>query len=308
MKIFKIQNKTFLPIKEIQIDLEKSIQSLVENNLFELFTLKFIVSEYPLHDFRVDTLAFDETTNSFVIIEYKKDKNISVIDQGYAYMALLLNNKADFVLIYNEKVQKNLKKTDIDWSQSRIIFISTSFTKYQQEAIGFQDLPMELWEVKKYENEIITFNEIHASKKDVSINVISGGGKNAEVVKKEIKVYKVEDLIKPHWKNTKYLFDQLSQKMMDMDPNFEVHPVKYYIGFNLDGKNVITVSPKTTKLTVDLLRVQPQDLHDPLQKSKYIKNSYKYYQQHISSIDIENEEAIEYSISLIKQVYEKFKH
>jgi hypothetical protein len=66
----------------------------------------------------------------------------------------MLNNKADFILEYNERssplLSKTLKRDDIDWSQSRIIFISSEFTKYQQYAIGFKDLGMQLWEVHKY--------------------------------------------------------------------------------------------------------------------------------------------------------------
>jgi hypothetical protein len=65
------------------------------------------------------------------IIEYKRDKNFSVIDQGYACLALLLNNKAEFILLYNEKNMNPLRKEDVDWTQSRVIFVSPSFTTYQ---------------------------------------------------------------------------------------------------------------------------------------------------------------------------------
>ncbi|MFZ1875504.1 MAG: hypothetical protein WAU25_00560, partial [Nitrososphaeraceae archaeon] len=66
-----------------------------------------------------------------------------VIDQGYAYLALLLNNKADFILLYNETGEKKTLN-EVDWSQSRVIFISPSFTTYQRKAIEFRDLPIEL--------------------------------------------------------------------------------------------------------------------------------------------------------------------
>ncbi|MFZ0328463.1 MAG: hypothetical protein WBP64_05315 [Nitrososphaeraceae archaeon] len=52
-------------------------------------------SEFELHGFRIDTLAFDKESKAFVIIEYKKDRNLSVVDQGIAYLNLMLNNKAD---------------------------------------------------------------------------------------------------------------------------------------------------------------------------------------------------------------------
>ena len=76
--------------------------------------------EFSLNGLRVDTLGFDKESRSFVIIEYKKDRNFTVIDQGYAYLALLLNNKAEFILKYNENNKAFLRKDNIDWSQSRI--------------------------------------------------------------------------------------------------------------------------------------------------------------------------------------------
>jgi hypothetical protein len=75
--------------------------------------------------------------------------NFSVIDQGYAYLSLMLNNKADFILEYNENCKDTLKRDDLDWSQSRVIFISPVFNNYQKESINFKDLPFELWEVKR---------------------------------------------------------------------------------------------------------------------------------------------------------------
>ena len=109
MPIYKQSGSKLVPIKEKKIDLEKTIQALVEENLGDIFGLSLVSSEYYLSNLRIDTLAFDEEAKAFVVIEYKRDRSISVIDQGYAYLALLLNNKADFVLEYNEKCQKNLR-------------------------------------------------------------------------------------------------------------------------------------------------------------------------------------------------------
>ena len=93
-------------------------------DLQELFDLTFVKSEFELHGLRIDTLAFDKESGAFVIIEYKKDRNFSIVDQGFAYLNLMLNNKADFILEYNEAFSgQPLKREDIDWSQSRIIFI-----------------------------------------------------------------------------------------------------------------------------------------------------------------------------------------
>ena len=36
----------------------------------------------------------------------------------------MLNNKSDFILEYIESRDKSLKKENVDWSQSRVIFVS----------------------------------------------------------------------------------------------------------------------------------------------------------------------------------------
>ncbi len=305
MAIYKQSGNKLIVIKERKIDLEKTIQNLVEQNIDELCGLSFISSEFPLNNLRIDTLAFDEELKSFVVIEYKKDRSISVIDQGYAYLALLLNNKADFVLEYNEKCKKNLRKDNIDWSQSKVLFIASSFTKYQQEAIGFQDLPIELWEAKKYDNDLVSLNQIRASEKSESIKTIAKN-QDVERVSREIKQYSVEDHIKPTWTKAKELFNEFSQRVLELDPRFEIHPVKYYIGFNIENKVIFNIKIRSSKLLVELYRVKPEDLKDPEKRTRYRKNSFEYYNKHVTQFDIDNEEDIDYAILLVKQVYKKF--
>jgi len=195
--LLKIEKDEILTlIFEKSFKLEKELQELCEKNLETVFNLKYIKSEFTINNFRIDTLAFDPQSKSFVIIEYKKDRNFSVVDQGYAYLSLMLNNKADFILEYNENREENLKRNDVDWSQSKIIFVSPSFTLYQRESINFKDLPIELWEVKKYKNNTINFTHLKPSGATGSIKTISKGRKTIEKVIKEIKVYTEEDHLK----------------------------------------------------------------------------------------------------------------
>lgn len=103
---------------------EKELQNLVEKNLEEIFGLTFIETEFVVHLFRIDTVAFDKESNALVIIEYKETEDYSIIDQGYSYLNLLLNHKGDFQLALERRLNKRM---DVDWSQSRIIFIAKSF-------------------------------------------------------------------------------------------------------------------------------------------------------------------------------------
>ena len=189
MALYHFTNQKLSIIKEDYFKLEKDIQTVTEKNLEYVFGLKFIKSELTLHNLRFDTLAFDNDSKSFVIIEYKRDKNFSVIDQGYAYLSLVLNNKADFILEYNENTNMSIKKDDVDWSQSRVIFISPSFSKYQQQAINFRDLPIELWEITRYQNDLIQYSRLKSPEISESINKISKSSEIVDKVTKEVKVY-----------------------------------------------------------------------------------------------------------------------
>ena len=158
MKLFKLDNQKISSISINPFLLEKDIQNLIEKNVNELFDLDFVKSELKVQNFRFDTLCFDKSNNSFVILEYKKGTNYSVIDQGYTYLSLLLNNKSDFILEYNETTGSTIKRDEVDWSQSRIIFISPKFSDYQKTSINFKNVPFELWEITRFKDELIGLN------------------------------------------------------------------------------------------------------------------------------------------------------
>ena len=182
MELFNIKNNKVESIDLKPFKLEKEIQSLVEQNIETFFQLEFVSSEYSIGNFRLDSLCFNPESKSFVIIEYKKGSSYSVIDQGFSYLSLMVNNKSDFIIEYNEKLGKNLRRNDIDWSQSRIIFVSPAFNTYQKNSVNFKNLPFELWEIKRYSNQTVTMNKFEASSQE-SIDSLDNI-KNETIIKK----------------------------------------------------------------------------------------------------------------------------
>ena len=67
----------------------------------------------------------------------------------------MLNNKSDFVLALSKHMNKVVDVENIDWSQSKIIFISQSFNSYQKDSVNFKNLPFELYEIKRFDNNTI---------------------------------------------------------------------------------------------------------------------------------------------------------
>ena len=188
----------------------------------ELLGCDFVRSEFVIENFRLD---------SFVIIEYKRDKNFSVIDQGYAYLSVMLNHKSDFILEYNETSGKNLKRGDIDWSQSKVVFIAPSFTSYQKEAIGFKDLPIELYEIRRYENGTLSFNQIIAARSSESIKTISATDEKISAVTKEIKVYTEEEQKAAGSQEMQELYERLKGMILNIGDDISVKPTKLYVAF-----------------------------------------------------------------------------
>lgn len=306
MPIFKQEKGKLIAIKELKIDLEKDLQKITEENLRDVLGLRFVCSEFSLQGFRIDTLAFDDETQSFVIIEYKRDRSFSVVDQGFSYLSLMLNNKADFILEYNENTPKQIKREDIDWTQSRVLFLANSFTVYQQNAINFKDLPIELWEVKKYDNNTILYNQLKSADGSESINKISKN-KVIESVSREVKKNTVEDHFKPDWKESHALYESLSQKILAIDERIEENPnPKPYIGYRIGSSNLCAIHVHKSKLALSISRTHPNDLRDPEKKAKYRLKSMEHYNQHLTDVDIKAESDIDYAIFLLKQVYDKF--
>ncbi|HEY4473617.1 MAG TPA: hypothetical protein VJB56_00125 [Candidatus Paceibacterota bacterium] len=94
MALFARQKNKLSSVSEKSAPIERAIQQLTEANLQEIFNLQFVSTEFAHNNLRIDTLCHDPENKAFVIIEYKKDRSFSVIDQGFSYLALMLNNKA----------------------------------------------------------------------------------------------------------------------------------------------------------------------------------------------------------------------
>src|SRR5210317_278055 len=232
MEIFKEKNNSLESINQVPFKLEKDIQKIVEENTINLFNLQFIASEVSVGNYRIDSLCFDVENNSFVIIEYKKGSSYSVIDQGYTYLQLLLNNKADFLLIYSDFIDKVTKPEDIDWSQSKIIFISQSFNSYQKDSVNFKGLPFELWEIAKYENNLFSLNQHQTSSTETISTITSNENEKIKSVSKEIIQYEETHHTKKYKKDLVKNWDTF-KSLMTQEDNVNMKITKNYISFTL---------------------------------------------------------------------------
>jgi len=305
MPIFQIKNNKFIKIKEKNFDYERNLQHLVEQNLEEVFGLEFVSgrlnTQFVIKNREIDTLAFDQQTKSFVIIEYKKDKSFSVIDQGYTYLGLLLNNKAEFILHYNEIKDKNLKKDSVDWSQSRVIFIAKEFTPYQKGAIAFRDLPIELWEVQLMEGGLISFSQIKPVETQESITKVTKS-QAIEKVAHEVKTFTFEDHYRKASPMIKLLLNKLRERIFSLDENIKEKPVQNYIGYKVNWYNFVSVHVYRDKLKIYVRKTKLEK--DKEKKFTKVPASYEWGKTPLWWINISKEKELDYVFEAIKESYE----
>ncbi len=304
MPLFKLSNNKLGEIEEKAIDLERNLQKLTEANLDEIFGLEFVSGalnkQLVVQNFELDTLTFNPEAKAFTIIEYKKDKSFSVIDQGYNYLALMLNHKAEFILEYNERKNSNLKRDDIDWSQSKIIFIAPSFTPHQKGAIAFKGLPIELWEVKLFNENIVLYNEIQAPEVSESIEKITKNNTIKEV-SKAVKTYTVDDHLAKASEPIKELFQSIRKEIFEIDSRVQEKPVSWYIGYKIRYHNFCSVNLTKEKLRI-YTRVDKID--DPKKIFKKVPAKWAWGKTTIWYTDITKESEIDYVMSVVRQGYE----
>ncbi|CAH0995550.1 hypothetical protein EMA8858_01673 [Emticicia aquatica] len=304
MSLFSIKdNECLEQVKELDFKLEKDIQKLTENNLKAIFNLKFVKNEFVIGNFRIDTLAFDFESNAFVIIEYKRDKNYSVIDQGFAYLSLMLNNKADFILEFNENNTVSLKRDNVDWSQSKVIFVSPYFTTYQREAISFKDLPIELWEVKRFDNKMVSYTKIQTLNSTVSVKTISRKDDTIQKVSNEIKVYTEQEHLAKVNVEIFELYQKLKTEILNLD-EIEVKPKKLYIAF-VSKSNIIDINFAKNNLKL-WINLKKGELNDPKGITRDVSN-LGHWGNGDYEILMNNDDDFDYIISLIKQSLKKNK-
>lgn len=299
MTIYEIKNNKLNEIHEAPFKLEREIQELFEANLAEVMGLKFVRSEFSIKNKRIDTLAYDDQAKAFIIIEYKRDKNVSVVDQGFTYLGLMLENKADFVLEHQGQLNSTLKTADVDWSQTRVAFVSPSFTDNQVQATNFKDIAIELWEVKRYTNGTVSITPIKKSKSATSIKPLTQQNNELKAIADEIKVYTEDD----HRSNTSEeiyeLYEQFRDAILNFASDIDIKPQKHYVAFKKEG-NVACLEMQKKKMKI-YIGAKVGTLDDPKGIAKDVSN-IGHYGTGDYEVQVDSDKDLEYIMSLIKQV------
>lgn len=291
MILYKNDGGYLKEIKETPFKLEKHLQKLFEANLCAILGLTIVKSEFVIKNKRFDTLAFDEKNKSFVIIEYKKEKSSSVIDQGFAYLEVMLENKAEFILEINERLKMNFRRDDISWKQTKVMFVASSFSDNQKISTKFKNIAVELIEVKQFKDGHIIINLLSNNTNQTSIKQNN-----------KIKVYTEDELIKKGNDNIKKLYKEIKEKILNLDPSIKIEAKKLYIAFK-KSSNICDIEIQKNKIKI-YLNAKWGILDDSEHLFKNVSN-IGHWGNGAYLTEVSNSANIGYITNLIKQLIKK---
>ena len=303
MTLYNLKDDNLIPIKKISFKNEKELQKLTENNLEEIFGLKFISTEFTIADFRLDTLAYNPESNAFIIIEYKNTKTFSVIDQGYSYLSTLLNHKADFVLMFNQQFDVNKRINDFDFSQTRVIFVSPYFTNYQLKSVEFIDIPFDLYEVVKYDNGLISYVKVNKTGTAASIKTLNQHSSNTSNVDDEIKVWSEDNIIKDKPEEIVEIYYELKERISLEFEDSEIFYTKLYFGFKFNKKIFVTGELVKSYLKI-WINKNDSKIMDFNEISRDVSN-IGHHGVGDYEVNVKPGSDLNYIITLIKQAYDE---
>ncbi len=308
MPLFEIDKDNITSIEYTNFKAERDLQRLVENNLDTIFSCRFIASEFSTgtqHGGRIDSLALSEENNP-VIIEYKKVESSELINQSLFYLSWIHDHRGDFEIA----VQKRLgHKTEIDWSDVRVICIAPGYRKYDLHAVKVMGANIELWRYRLFANSNLYFEEIY--KQTYTENVPSSdSGKDPVMVAAGKKAaitrmtgsYTFEQHLKGKPKKITELATTIQDYILGLDSSIEQAPKKLYVAYKT-SQNIICMEIQKRKILL-FLKLMPIDIEERPSIYRDVTN-IGHFGTGQAEFTISSEEHLEIAMPYIEQAYRK---
>ncbi|WP_207653823.1 DUF5655 domain-containing protein [Tepidibacter mesophilus] len=228
------------------MQLEKSLQNIIEKNMETFLGVKFLSSEHStgkVHGGRIDSLGIDEN-NCPVIIEYKRALNENVINQGLYYLDWLLDHKADFKLLVMDKLGKETAD-EIEWSSPRLICIANDFTKFDIHAVKQINRNIDLIKYKNYKDELLLLEMVHTNTE----NRITESTNN--ILNNYNKTKTVNEYLKEAPSKLQDRYYALRDFIINLGDDVQEKILKHYIAFKrIRNFACVEIHPKTDTILI----------------------------------------------------------
>lgn len=265
--------KTGKKIKSDSFSYEKEIQKFVENNMEEIFNIRFVASEVSFDDIdcdkgRIDSIGIDEN-NCPVIIEYKLNERNNIIGQSLFYLKWLKSHKESFVMMVMKKYGLEVSES-IEW-KPRIICIANKFDKYSIIAIKEFDMDITLINYYFYGNDkIIAFeylNNLIKSNKKIEFNNQINDEKVKSIVTNDENYSEFILKYNSFDQRMRDLINYISCEIENISSDVSVNVLKFYKAF-IKTRNFVCMVLRKDKINLFL----PLKYTDEMKSINYIED------------------------------------
>jgi predicted transport protein len=258
LKLFKINGLKAVEVQGTGLALEKSLQTLIEQNLPTFLGVTLLASEFPTgpeHGGRLDTLGLDENKCP-VIIEYKRSTNMNVINQGLFYLDWLVTHRGDFEMLVL-KIMGVEAAQAVEWSSPRLICIAGDFSKFDSHAIKQMNRNIDLIRYVKFGDDHVLLEQINAAVAPAT-SVVAPEHPKPPAGKPKYKTI-TEHLEKADASLTD-LYEAVRDHLMGLGDDVQHKVLQFYFAFKRI-KNFACVEIKNTEKKVVLyLKVDPDEV------------------------------------------------
>jgi predicted transport protein len=240
VKLFRLAGGKAEELVGKPVKLEKKLQVLIEKHIETFLHVRFVASEYSTgktHSGRIDTLGIDENFCP-TIIEYKRNSNANVINQGLFYLDWLMDHKADFELLVQKQFGQDVA-SKLDWSAPRLLCIAEDFTRYDVHAIQQINRNIELIRYVFFADDLLLLDLVNV----VSAEPMAEEEDDDKGKKPKDYTTQEEHLAKASTQ-LKELYEAVRDHMTDLGDDVQERFLKWYIAFKR-LKNFATIQLQT---------------------------------------------------------------
>lgn len=300
LKLFRIGGKSAIRVNGFSMALERSLQVLIEENLETFLGVRFLASEFRTsqdHGGRMDTIGIDEN-GCPVIIEYKRNSNMNVINQGLFYLDWLMNHRGDFEMMVLKKLGSDVADS-VEWRAPRLICIAGDFSRYDEYAIKQMNRNIELIRYVKFDNDLLLLEQINAASAPADEPTI----KAEQDAPPKYKYTTVSQHLEKADAELRGLFDAVQDHLESMGDDVQFKALRFYFAFKRI-KNFACLEIKNTDRRLLLyLKVDPANLDEKPGFLRDVRNVGHFGTGDLE-VTIRSLEDLEHAKPLIAQSYE----
>ena len=258
LKLFRLTPPKVTELQGTTHALERSLQTLFEENLTALLGIRFLSSEQRTTNGRIDTLGLDENSCP-VIIEYKRASNENVINQGLFYLDWLMDHRRDFEWLVLKSFGEE-EASKVEWSAPRLICIAGDFTRYDEHAVKQISRNIELIRYRRFGDDLLLLDLVTATATSPSRPLLAVGevpDQSGGTILGVTQYKRVTESLADADASLKDIFESTRSFLRALGDDVQEKTLKYYFAFaRLKNFACVEIKPSSRKILV-YLKVDP---------------------------------------------------